>query len=126
MSKDRARVLIVSDHPIMRAGLRLAIERQSDLQVAGEVTDGFSAVTSIKEMRPHVVLIDLPTSEREAALTLIWDLLPSLPAVALTELESNDERRATGTSKAIEVPKTASGEIILESIRSALRNVTSQ
>lgn len=124
MNEDRTRVLIVSDHPIMRAGLRLAIERQPDMHVAGEVTDGFTAVQSIRAIRPHIVLIDLPVIERDAALQSIWQVLPAIPIVALSELDVIVPAATYGLHHVRTVNKSASADLILESIRNSIRVAT--
>jgi DNA-binding NarL/FixJ family response regulator len=53
------RVLIVDDHPLMRAGLSGEIGRQSDMQVIAEATDGDEAVALFRLHRPDVTLMDL-------------------------------------------------------------------
>jgi DNA-binding NarL/FixJ family response regulator len=52
-------VLIVDDDTLVRAGLRLMIETQDDLVVAGEASDGDEAVAMAKDLRPDVVLMDV-------------------------------------------------------------------
>jgi two-component system, NarL family, response regulator NreC len=53
------RVLIVDDHGILRAGLRLVLERASDLTVVGEAADGREAVDWIAEHDAEVVVMDV-------------------------------------------------------------------
>lgn len=53
------RVLLVDDHPMMRAGLRVTIEAEDGLAVAGEAGSGEEAVTAFAQHRPDVVLMDL-------------------------------------------------------------------
>lgn len=57
MSKIRA--LIVDDHAVLRAGLRLLIDGQDDMQVVGEAGDGVEAVTQARHLKPDVVILDL-------------------------------------------------------------------
>jgi two-component system response regulator NreC len=52
-------VLIADDHAVLRAGLKLLIDAQSDMDVVGEAANGPDAVHSAQATAPHVVLLDL-------------------------------------------------------------------
>jgi DNA-binding NarL/FixJ family response regulator len=52
-------VLIVDDHPVVRQGLRVLLEVQDGIEVAGEAGDGASAVKLAAERAPDVILLDL-------------------------------------------------------------------
>jgi DNA-binding NarL/FixJ family response regulator len=56
---ERIRVILVDDHPVVRAGLRALIEAQPDLEVVGEAHDLASAERAVALDRPDVVLMDL-------------------------------------------------------------------
>jgi DNA-binding NarL/FixJ family response regulator len=53
------RVLIVDDHPIMRAGLAGEINAQRDMTVVAEASDGDEALASFRSHRPDITLMDL-------------------------------------------------------------------
>ena len=53
------RVLIVDDHAILRAGLRVLIKSQGDMDVVGEAGDAPGAVAGVKKNTPDVVILDL-------------------------------------------------------------------
>ncbi|MET3935624.1 response regulator transcription factor [Arthrobacter sp. OAP107] len=55
----RIKVALVDDQPLFRAGIRMLIESQVDMEVAGEASDGEQAVALAAERRPDVMLIDL-------------------------------------------------------------------
>lgn len=52
-------VLIADDHAVVRDGLRLLLENQSDISVIGEVADGREAVDAVIRLKPDVVVMDL-------------------------------------------------------------------
>ena len=53
------RVLVADDQALVRAGIRMLIETQPDLEVVGEVADGMAAVSEVASSRPDVVLMDV-------------------------------------------------------------------
>ena len=55
----RIRVLIADDHAVVRAGLKLLIESQPDLEVVADVGSGDEALAAIRAMKPDVALLDL-------------------------------------------------------------------
>jgi two-component system, NarL family, response regulator LiaR len=65
------RVLLVDDHPVVRAGLRALLEAQLDLEVVGEADAGVPAISLARKLRPDVVVTDL--------------LLPDVDGVAVTQ-----------------------------------------
>jgi DNA-binding NarL/FixJ family response regulator len=72
-------VLIVDDHPVVRRGLRVLLEVQDGIEVAGEAGDGPTALALAAELAPDVVLLDLK--------------LPGLDGIAvLGELRTRDSK----------------------------------
>jgi DNA-binding NarL/FixJ family response regulator len=53
------RVLIADDQALVRAGFRVMLEAQPDLEVVGEAGDGREAIEAARVLRPHVVLMDI-------------------------------------------------------------------
>jgi len=59
MKSDKIRILIVDDHPAMRAGLRALITSEIGMEVAAECGDGSVALDAYRVNHPDVVLMDL-------------------------------------------------------------------
>lgn len=55
----KIRVLVVDDHTVVREGIRLVLEAQTDMQVIGEASEGREAVAKVQQLKPDVVLLDL-------------------------------------------------------------------
>lgn len=56
---DRARILLVDDHPMMRKGVIQLLEFEDDLQVVGEAGSGEEALRMAAELEPDMILLDL-------------------------------------------------------------------
>ncbi|MFZ0947223.1 MAG: response regulator transcription factor, partial [Candidatus Sulfotelmatobacter sp.] len=55
----KIRVMIVDDHAILRAGLKMLVNAQPDMEVVSEASDGEKAVQAARDTRPDVALLDL-------------------------------------------------------------------
>ncbi|MHB1340874.1 MAG: response regulator [Coriobacteriia bacterium] len=53
------RVVLVEDHPIMRAGVRSVLARTTDIQVVGEADTGEGGAALVRELTPDVVILDI-------------------------------------------------------------------
>ena len=63
-------VLIVDDHPVVRQGLRVLLEVQDGIEVAGEAGDGDTALTLAASRAPDVILLDLKLPGRDGIAVL--------------------------------------------------------
>ena len=53
------RIILAEDHAVMRRGLRLVLEEQTDFQVVGEAGDGREAVALVEALKPDVAVLDI-------------------------------------------------------------------
>lgn len=86
ITSPKIRVLIADDHAVLRAGLRMLLNAQSDMQVVGEAADGAEAVNRAAELVPDVVLLDLsmPGPPGTAIIERLVRLTPSPRVLVLT------------------------------------------
>ena len=59
------RVLLVDDQALIRAGFRMILDAEEDMEVVGECADGTQAVDSVRRLRPDVVLMDIRMPEMD-------------------------------------------------------------
>ena len=119
-SQGKIRLLVVDDHPVVRAGLRLLLDAESDMDVVGEAIDGTMAVDLALELRPDVVVMDLTMGGLDglAATRAIKDRLPDTKLVVLT-IHDDEEylRRALEAGATGYVLKEAADTEIAVAIR---------
>ena len=58
-SKQKIKVLVADDHPVVRKGLQLCLARQERVKIVGEAADGDQALRMARELTPDVVLMDI-------------------------------------------------------------------
>jgi DNA-binding NarL/FixJ family response regulator len=85
-------VLLVDDQQLLRAGFRMVIDSQPDLQVVGEAGDGEQAVSMATAVQPDVVLMDvrMPRVDGIEATARITASLPSSKVVVLTTFDLDE------------------------------------
>ena len=85
-SSGRIRVMVVDDHPLMRQGLRGALEASDRFDVVGEAEDGEEAVRIAVEAEPEIIVMDviMPKKDGVEACREIMELLPSTRVLMLT------------------------------------------
>ncbi len=120
----KTRILIVDDHAIVRAGLRLLLQAQPDLAVVGEASGAEEAFRAVREVRPDVVLMDIamPGTTGLEATRRIKAEHPGVQILALTMHENEQyffEMLHAGAAGY--VVKGAPPEELIDAIRSVTR-----
>jgi DNA-binding NarL/FixJ family response regulator len=85
------RVVLADDQEMVRAGLRMLLDFQPDLEVVGEAADGLQAVEVVTRTRPDVVLMDvrMPRCDGIEAARRIVAALPETAVVVLTTFDDD-------------------------------------
>lgn len=118
------KVLIADDHAVVRNGLKMLLELEDDIVVAGEAADGREAVDEAKRLCPDVVLMDLTMPEVGGieATKLLQDACPSAKVLVLTSIvEDSQILAAVRAGAAGYLLKEASPEEVSESVRAVHR-----
>ncbi len=89
---SKIRVLLVDDHTILRAGLKMMLNAQPDIEVVGEASDGRRAIAEAQRLQPDVILMDITMPEYNGieATRQVKRLLPDVRVLVLT-MHENEE-----------------------------------
>lgn len=88
--KEKASVIIVDDHPVVRHGLAQYINQENDLFVSGQAGDAHEGLKLIEELDPDIVIADLSLRDRPG-LELIKDIESQFPKLPVLVLSMHDE-----------------------------------
>jgi len=85
------RVLVADDQAMVRAGLRLILEGQPDIEVVGEAADGEEAQVAVRRDRPDLVLMDIrmPRLDGIAATRRLIERDPALRVLVVTTFDAD-------------------------------------
>ena len=123
-SAEKIKVLIVDDHQVVRQGLRTFLELQEDILVVGEAEDGQMAVEMVRQLYPHVVLMDLvmPRLDGISATRQVKSLGSDVKVIALTSFTEDDKVfPAIQAGASSYLLKDVSPGNLVEAIRAAYR-----
>ncbi len=113
-------VMVVDDHPVVRAGLRAMIDAEPDLNVIAEAGSGEEAVARFAESRPDVTLMDLrmPKMSGPEAIAAIRKQFPDANIIVLTTFDGDqDVFRAVQAGARGYILKGTFRDAIMEAIR---------
>ena len=122
MSDEQPRILIVDDNENTREGTARLLEYEDNIEIAGFAENGQEAVERVKELQPHVVLMDInmPDMDGIAAAALIHEQsdVPIIYVTAYTDTAVFE--RAIMTNPSSYLHKPFKGNELIDSIQRTL------
>ncbi|MGB9711519.1 MAG: response regulator transcription factor [Dissulfurimicrobium sp.] len=120
----KTRVIIVDDHTLLLAGLKMLIDAQEDMEVVGEATEAHGAIQAVTELKPDCVLLDIsiPGASGIEILPKLRENSPESRIIMLTMHENQQylERAMDGGAAGF-LLKKAMDEDLIYAIRSVTR-----
>lgn len=91
-TKQRIRILVADDHPVVRKGLQSCLARQERLRIVGEAANGDEALQKCRELMPDVVLMDIsmPRMNGLAVTEVLRKEAPNLKVLILSVHSNRD------------------------------------
>lgn len=86
---DKIRIVIADDHAVVREGTRTLLEREKDMEVVGEASDGEEAIQIIQDVKPDVAILDI-SMPRLSGIEVTRRIKPKLPSLAILILTAYD------------------------------------
>lgn len=114
-------ILLVDDHTILRDGLQMLIDAQSDMRVVGQASNGNEALQQAKKCQPDLIIMDvaMPQLGGVEATAAIKQLLPAVYILALTRhSDSSYLRRLLRAGATGYVLKRSAADELINAIRS--------
>jgi len=113
-------VVLVDDHAVVRAGLRLLLERQDDIEVVGEAGNAKDAIFRARALKPDIILLDV-VMPGESGIEVLPKLLKESPETKVLVLSMQDDpsyvREAFGAGASGYVLKEAADEEVVSAVR---------
>jgi two-component system response regulator NreC len=117
---SNTRVLIVDDHAVVRAGLKLVLEAAEGIEPVGEAGSARDAIFEARSLKPEVILLDVLMPD-QSGLDVIPTLLKENPDVKILVLSMQDDphyvREALGAGASGYVLKEAADSEVVAAIR---------
>ena len=118
------RVLVVDDHPVLRAGLEAVLRTEPGFVCVGTAGDGHELLAALRHTRPDVVLLDWRLGEEDGvALCRTLRAEPAPPEVVLYTATADSgldgQARAAGAHAVVE--KSADIDELFDTLRLAVR-----
>jgi two-component system response regulator NreC len=114
------RALVVDDHAVVRAGIRLLLDREDDIEVVGEAGNARDAVFNVRALKPDIVLLDV-VMPGQSGIAVLPSLLKESPETKVLVLSMQDDpsyvREAFAAGASGYVLKEAADEEVVAAVR---------
>jgi DNA-binding NarL/FixJ family response regulator len=121
--KQKKRILLVDDHPLLRQGIGMVVNQQPDLMICGEAEDRAGALVTAEKARPDLAVVDLSLKD-ERGLELLKDFKERFPELLTLVLSMHEEslyaERALRAGARGYVMKGEASDKVVEAIRCVL------
>jgi PAS domain S-box-containing protein len=117
------RIVLVDDHMVVRQGLAGLLRCEPDFEIAGEASDGESAIILAQQIQPDVVLMDIsmPSMNGIQATRIINQKYPEIRIIGLSMFEKGEQETAMREAGAVEyLAKSGPSEDLIRAIRACI------
>ena len=121
--RQKIKILLVDDHPLVREWLHNLLQQQPDFQICGETGDAPAAMQLIETTRPDVAIVDISLASG-SGIDLIKDIKASRTGMAVLVLSMHDEmlyaERALRAGAGGYIMKSEATQKVIDAIRAVL------
>lgn len=113
-------VLIVDDHAVVRAGLRMLIDQDPDMKVTGLAGNRSEALAAATSSQPNIIILDIVLGDEDGLSFLpeLREVAPNARVLVLTGLRSSDSQRQAMRAGAMGVVlKEHAAEVLIKAIK---------
>jgi two-component system response regulator NreC len=118
----KIRLLLVDDHAVVRSGLRMLLESETDVEIIGEAGNADEALRATEKLNPDVLIMDIGLPDR-SGIDAAREVKRQSPETAIVALTIHEDReyffRMLEAGASGYVPKRAAPDELLTAIRAA-------
>jgi two-component system response regulator NreC len=118
----KIRLLLVDDHAVVRSGLRMLLESETDVEIIGEAGNADEALRATERLNPDVLIMDIGLPDR-SGIDAAREVKRQSPETAIVALTIHEDReyffRMLEAGASGYVPKRAAPDELLTAIRAA-------
>ena len=121
---EQIKVLLVDDHTLFRAGVKMLLQMESDIVIIGETGEARAAVELVMHLQPDVVVLDISMPDYDG-LAVAQDLAEKTPRVKILVVSQHENReyvlRATKLGVSGYLVKSAAADELVTAIRTVAK-----